>query len=715
MKEGQTVEELMRLRAEIDQELNQRLSQTLCLMFADVVGSTAFYQKHGDVEGRLFVRHHHDTLTPLILQWHGRVIKTIGDAIMAAFEKPEDAFDCAIAIQHTLWKTRLQSPEDMTLQTKVSLHYGSALVETDDVYGDLVNMSARLSSMVAPDQILISQTVYERVKDRQDPPILPLTTHGWKEGERGISVYEVLWQQPTETDRTPLLFRTFEGRYQACFYCGLQEHEVTQCPSKQLTGHARWLQQLGYLPLSEILTLFQQEDLNAVVVGQAKSNKIFEAFYEISLPYQLRFLTKVWLATSEDWSSLERQQTATVHPLAGSRLWTGLDCLRVGRYDQVRTFLLSTIESNPGDYKPHIVLGLTAMENGDPHGALQHWRRGLGLAKSTLQTTYIHLLMHRLYASNGKTQLAHQELQKALSSDPYLYEAKYRQLALQVGGERELEILPRLRKLIEDDRGVYLKVLLDPAFAPLRQHLHPLLSTLCQEIRTEALQRVRAITEQVQSLREWYPRPEGEYIAVEEALERLRQHIKSQSYFGYHDAVHDSDILLLKLQKMSTQRRTSLQREYAATLATLHKQLATVALSNTLARNAKLSGRLTILNRELKRLQSLPNFSTTKEFWRAWEAMQKLTTAVQELTSTHTQHTGLSPQQRRLLSLALFGVGGGILLDTTLFALFGYLTYASKIHLPHSRLLLFLAFGALGGMVLGGAMGLLLQWYRNRR
>jgi class 3 adenylate cyclase/tetratricopeptide (TPR) repeat protein len=714
MQEGHTVEELMRLRAQIDQELTQRLSQTLCLMLADVVGSTAFYQQHGDVEGRLFVQRHHDTLTPLILQWHGRVIKTIGDAIMAAFEKPADAFDCAITIQQTLWKARLQSPEETALQTKISLHYGSALVETDDVYGDLVNMSARLSNMVAPDQILISQTVYDSVKDRKEPPILPLTTHGWKDGERGISVYEVLWQQPADTDHTPPPFRTFESRYQACFYCGLQEHEVVQCPSRQITGHTRCLQQLGYLPLAEILTLFQREDLNAVVVEQARGNTVFEAFYEISLPYQLRFLTKVWLATSEDWSSLERQQAPTVHSLAGSRLWMGLDCLRVGRYGQARTFLLSTIESNPGDYKPYVVLGLAAMENGDPHGAIHQWRRGLGLAKSALQTAYLHLLLHRLYASNGKTQLAHQELQQALNSDPYLYEARYRQLALQVGGERELEILPRLRKLIADDRRVYLKVLLDPAFAPLCQHLHPLLSTLCQEMRTEALQRIRGIAEQVQSLRDWYPRPEGECTAVEEALERLRQHMKSQSYFGYHDAVHNGDLLLLKLQKMSTQRRTSLQHEYATTLAMLHKQLDTVTLSNTVARNAKLSERVAMLNREIKRLQSLTSFSTARQFWQAWEAMQKLTSAVQDLAHTPARRASLNPQQRRLLSLALFGVGGSVLLDTALFALFGYLTYASKVRLSHDRLFLFLAFGALGGMVLGGALGLLLQWYRNR-
>jgi class 3 adenylate cyclase/tetratricopeptide (TPR) repeat protein len=715
MQEAQTVEDLMRLRSQIDQELTQRMSQTLCLMLADVVGSTAFYQQHGDVEGRLFVQRHNDILTPLILQQNGRVVKTIGDAIMAAFESPVNAFDCAIAIQHTLSEKRSQSPDNMLPQTKISLHYGSALVETNDIYGDLVNTAARLSAMVEADQILISQTVHETVKDRQDITILPLAARGWKPGERAIPVYEVLWQQPTDTDQQPPQFRTFNNKYQACFYCGLQEHEVTQCPSKQLTGPARSLQQLGYLPLPEILALFQQEDLNTVVSEPPKGNKMFEAFYEVSLPYQLRFLTKVWLATSEDWSSLERQQAATVQPLAGSRLWMGLDCLRVGRYDQARTFLLSSLESNPGDYRPYVVFGLIALEKADPHGALQQWRKGLGLAKSTLQTAYIHLLMHRLYMSNGKTQLAQQELQKALSSDPYLCEAKYRQLALHVRGDHEPEIIPRLRKLIEDDRGVYLKVLLDPAFAPLRDRIHQLLSTLCQEARTEALRRIRDATEQVSSLREWYPRVEGEFATVAETLERLRQHMKSNSYFGYRDAMHDSDILLQKSQNMLSNRKTSLQHEYVAALTIVHKRLADLGLSKQAARDAKLSGRLATLNKDRRRLQSLTTFKTAKQFWHAWDAMLKLKTAVQELSPTEGRQTGLIPGKQQLLSLTLFGVGGSILVDTALFALFGYLTYASRTRLSEGQLLLFLVLGALGGFALGGGLGLLLQWYRYRR
>jgi hypothetical protein len=327
----------------------------------------------------------------------------------------------------------------------------------------------------------------------------------------------------------------------------------------------------------------------------------------------------------------------------------------------------------------------------------------------------MHLLMHRLYISNGKSQLASQELHKALQRDPHLHEAKYRQLALLADEEREREVLSRLRQLIHNDREVYLKVLLDPAFVPLRERLHTLLSTLCQETRTEALQRVRDITEHIDGLRTWYPRPEGDFIVIEEALERLRQHLKSNSYFGYHDAVYESAALSLKMQRLLAQRKTSLQRDYVTTLDTLHTQLTSLTLTQQLAPAPKLPGRLGFLKKELTRLQTRTSFHTASEFWQAWEGMQKLKTAVSVLTTTNTLWEGLRQKYPRLLSLALFGLGGSFLGGTALFALSGYLTYASGWRLTLDKLFLFLTGGAVGGLVLGGSLGLLLQWYRNRQ
>ena len=307
-----------------------------------------------------------------------------------------------------------------------------------------------------------------------------------------------------------------------------------------------------------------------------------------------------------------------------------------------------------------MVLGLVALEQAEPHRALHYWRKGLSFAKSPLQVTYMHLLMHRLYASNGQIQLASQELHKALHHDPHLNEAKYRQLALLMGEEREREVLSRLRKLIQDDRETYLKVLLDPVFAPLHERMYTLLSTLSQETRTEALQRVRDVTEHLDGLHAWYPRPEGDFLTIEEALERLRQHMKSDSYFGYHDAVYESAALGRKMQRLLTQRKASLQREYVATLGTVYTQLTNVALSQPLAQGAKLSGRLAALKKDLGRLRGspvLPRPVSSGKPGRPCKSSKPRYTG----STTSTLWEGLWQKHPRLLPLALFGMGGSML------------------------------------------------------
>jgi class 3 adenylate cyclase len=713
-QEQRSVDELMQLRAHIDQELNQRLTQHLCLLFADVVGSTSFYQKYGDVEGRLFVQRHYDLLAPLVAEHGGKVIKTIGDAVMASFDEPKPALDCSIALQERLWEANQRRADDTPLQTKISLHYGSALVEAHDVYGDLVNMSARLNDMTEPDQIVFSQSVYDRIKGQTNLPILPLQPVRWQKGTQGLAVYEILWRPKADVEDVPRVFRDFSGNYQGCFYCDLREHPVTNCPSKELTRATGQLKRLGYLPLQNILNLFRQEDLNTLSPKSRDAAHISDAFYEVSLPYQLRFLTRVWLATGDDWREVERQQTATASPLAGTRVWIGVDCLRVGRLDEAQQFLLAALDSNPRDYKPHIVLGFRAMEQADPATALRHWRQGLSLANNDLQAIYLHFLMYRLYAINGKTQLAQQELQKALSKDSYLYEARYRQIALLAHEGKDDKVLTQLEKLIQDDREVYLKVSLDPAFSPLQSKIHPLLSRLGQEARVAALDHMHHVTEMLNMLRAWYPQPEPEILAAERAVAQMRRQIKTESYFGYRDAIDAGESLPKRMQTLLSRRKTHLHNAFTTTLDTTPPRLRALACSPRFAEKGSAVDRLVKLQKELSRLQTLTQIDTANQFWHAWERLQQLNTAVQELaSSTQQRGSGRRGKTRSLWDGLLFCLGGSIIAAATIFAVLGFLVYFAHLELSEYRLLLFLSFAALGGFLAGGSVDLLRRWLRS--
>jgi len=698
-----SMESLLRLRAQIDEEVLQRFTQEVCLMFADVVGSTRFYQQHGDVKGRLLVQRHNDTLFPLIQHTSGKVVKTIGDGIMATFAAPGAAFDCAVAIQRKLWEMNEKADAEAVLHTKISLHYGPALVETNDVYGDLVNMTARLNSMAESDQILISQTVYEHVKSRNNLVLLPLEPLYPKVGEKSIPVYEVVWQQHPEAADKAAVFRNFKGDYTTCFYCGLQEHPVRNCPSKQIKASRGQLERLGYLPTPDILRLLQEEDLNAS--SPPTDARIYEAFYDISLPFQLRFLPKLWLANSEDWHKVERFSIPATNSLSGTRLWLGIDCLRVGRYEQAKTFLEGTLAQSPNDYKPQVVMGFLAMEQDNPSAALQYWRKSLTLAKNSLQEAYIHLLLHRLYAINGKIDMANRELQRALTTHRFLPEAVYRQVTLLTGEDKTAHVSNRILQLIKDDRSVYLKVLLDPAFATIRTAIYPLLIKLFEETKAQALQCLQQVIGQINTLRLWYRQPEAELIRLEQMLTTMRTQVKSDSYFGYCDVTDAGTNLQERISKLLRERKTFLIQRFVNTLGAVHMQL------QVLANHGQAPSRVTKLQAQLAALQRLPR-KTISQFWRAWDDLEKLQ-ADMEPQESGAQRRPSARRQHTLRHLLLYALAGTTFADTALVGVCGYLTYFSSLRLSGRQFLIILLCGALGGALIGGWLRWLWQYVKR--
>ena len=694
-----SMEELLRLRAQIDDEVTQRFAHQLCLMMADVVGSTRFYQKHGDVKGRLLIQRHNDTLFPLITKVGGKVVKTIGDGIMASFADPHDALDSALAIQQTLWQRNQHSLEEDVLRTKLSLHYGAALVEDNDIYGDLVNTSARLNAIAEPDQILVSQSVYDHVKDRTGLTFLPLETVYSKEGERSVPAYEALWLQNAEEEGKISIFRHAQGPYSACFYCGLQEHLATDCPSKYFKQHAKRLERLGYLPTPHILRLLQDEDLNTTSSEATEHRQLFEAFYEVALPYQHRFILKVWLSPHHTWYDLMKFTVPTTHPLVGSRLWLGLDCMRVRRYDQAQGFLDDALASNPQDYKPHVALGFLAMEKDNPTAALHHWREAINLAKTSLQEAYIRLLLYRLYSTHGKIDLAKRELQRALSKNRGLHEAMYRQLTIMVEEGKDERVAQRLQSLIQDDRTLYLKVLLDPAFASLRNTIYPLLKDMFEEVKGQVLGQLPGITQDINALRAWYREPKKEVERIEKTLANMRRHIKSDSYFGYNDAVDEGAALQTQSRQLLIKRKSFLHKRFATVAGNLQASL------QRLATNTKIAPRATKLQANLRSVQNLPR-TTPTQYWHAWDELLKIRAAADSMITGKRRQT----TQAGFLRVLLLAVGGSVLADIILVNAVWYFMSLSNVRPSSTQFLTILAIGTIGGLTLGGSLG----WYWER-
>jgi len=124
----------------------------------------------------------------------GRVLKDIGDAIMAMFESCTDGVEAAIDMQRRLADANLHRAPDAEVRIRIGLHYGSGIVKSNDVFGDVVNTASRVESVAGPERIVISDSLYNELpKSRFDVVLLGQFRLKGKSEEREL--FEVRWNK----------------------------------------------------------------------------------------------------------------------------------------------------------------------------------------------------------------------------------------------------------------------------------------------------------------------------------------------------------------------------------------------------------------------------------------------------------------------------------------------------------------------------------------
>lgn len=156
--------ELIGAAEEVPEQDLEKMRTPVTVLFSDIKGSTAYFEKYGDVQGVAMVQRHNDLLFPVIEAAGGRVVKTIGDAIMAVFEDPESGIQGAIGMQRALETDRIMQPATGQIHIKVGLHSGLGLAKDNDVYGDVVNVASRVQNHAEPDQILVTEELLEAAR-----------------------------------------------------------------------------------------------------------------------------------------------------------------------------------------------------------------------------------------------------------------------------------------------------------------------------------------------------------------------------------------------------------------------------------------------------------------------------------------------------------------------------------------------------------------------
>jgi adenylate cyclase len=169
------------------------------VLFADVAGSTSLYEILGDKKAFGLIEQCLDTMTQCTRELHGRVVKTIGDAVMAVFPSADDAAAAAAEMQLRVSKSGKESGA-ARLGLRIGFHYGPVVdQEADgDVFGDTVNLASRLSDLASRGQIITSGETAQRLSALFAANLRRLYAIQVKGREKEVELIEVFWQSATE-------------------------------------------------------------------------------------------------------------------------------------------------------------------------------------------------------------------------------------------------------------------------------------------------------------------------------------------------------------------------------------------------------------------------------------------------------------------------------------------------------------------------------------
>jgi len=171
----------------------------LAIVFADITGSTKLYDTLGDQTARAKVAETLETIGRVVKEHNGTVIKTIGDEVMSTFPTAEDAARACCEMHEAMEEVNTDVKEGVTITIRVGMHYGPAIMEGGDVFGDAVNLAARMAAQAKAEQVITTLSTVEKLS-----PVLRASTrfidHAPIKGKQEeIDIYEIIWQEEDVT------------------------------------------------------------------------------------------------------------------------------------------------------------------------------------------------------------------------------------------------------------------------------------------------------------------------------------------------------------------------------------------------------------------------------------------------------------------------------------------------------------------------------------
>src|SRR5262252_5603590 len=132
-----------------------------------------------------------EVIDPKIAEHHGRIVKTTGDGLLVEFASVVDAVRCAVAVQQAMPERDIGVAADSRIELRIGINLGDVIVEGDDLYGDGVNIAARIEALADAGGVFVSNTVHDHVRDKLNLGFEDMGEQQVKNIVRPVRVYRV--------------------------------------------------------------------------------------------------------------------------------------------------------------------------------------------------------------------------------------------------------------------------------------------------------------------------------------------------------------------------------------------------------------------------------------------------------------------------------------------------------------------------------------------
>lgn len=182
----------------------ERVERRLAAILA---GDIAGYSRlmGADEEGTLrqLKSHRKELVDPKITEHRGRIVKTTGDGMLVEFVSVVDAVRCAVDIQRAMIDRTAKLPSDKRIQFRIGINVGDIIIDDDDIYGDGVNVAARLEGLAEPGGIMVSRVVHDQVQDKLGFEFDDMGEQAVKNIARPVGVHRIQIAERATPSNTP--------------------------------------------------------------------------------------------------------------------------------------------------------------------------------------------------------------------------------------------------------------------------------------------------------------------------------------------------------------------------------------------------------------------------------------------------------------------------------------------------------------------------------